>query len=589
MGIKHLREENGSGLVLTLMVLLVLSVLGISIGTLTIGSYRLGDANRDGTSAYYVAEAGAFAAYEEIQSQVLQVYKKNATEGAFYDHISTIVSGQAGPSSVDFEPQFGSKPTATITTARQDEKTYIITSTGEVDGKKRTVTKEFTVNWIEKNTGGGGSGLPALPANAALLTEGDATVVGNTLIGDIYAGGDFNKPNGNVTGNIYTNGNVSISYGTLTGDIYTNSTKKGGFHVDSGIDLKSTTVFHSNKIQAKDLLKYPDWNVNRPKMVAKENVWDGNAYIQSFQGYRDLLNNITVPTNTVTQFQKLPDETIKKDDSNSYKVLDNGNLYLNSWMLDKYNLEIKDNIAFNKIIVESGKILTIDTMGGNHTIAVENLSVRSGTLNIVGGGTITFVVNNLQVSSSNLNIVGDSTVSFLVEDLQLASSNFNISKDGTVKLVVDGKMTFGHNLYINKTGTSNQLLFMYTGPTPDFKNITQMNAHVIVLENKGPVNVDDSNINGIFVTDNNKVNYTTGNNKEGASKMMLIAPEASVSLSGSYSIKGAVIAEKFTMSDGARLEYAAIDTSGFPFGDSAAPAVDPELGDLIGSGVIIEN
>ena len=129
----------------------------------------------------------------------------------------------------------------------------------------------------------------------------------------------------------------------------------------------------------------------------------------------------------------------------------------------------------------SDKKLTIDTMGGNHTIAVENLSVGSGTLNIVGGGTITFVVNNLGVSSSNLNIVGDSTVSFLVGDLQLTSSNLNISKDGKVKLVVDGKMTFVHDLYINKTGTSDQLLFMYTGPTPDFKNITQMNAHVIIL------------------------------------------------------------------------------------------------------------
>ena len=93
MGIKHLREdEKGSGLVLTLMVLLVLSVLGVSIGALTLGSYRLSDANRDDTSAYYVAEAGAVAAYESIQSQVLGAYESNATEGSFYDHVSTIVT-----------------------------------------------------------------------------------------------------------------------------------------------------------------------------------------------------------------------------------------------------------------------------------------------------------------------------------------------------------------------------------------------------------------------------------------------------------------------------------------------------------------
>ena len=160
MGIKHLREdEKGSGLVLTLMVLLVLSVLGVSIGTLTIGSYRLSDANRDDTSAYYVAEAGAVAAYEEIQSEVLSAYENNATEGSFYNNVSTIVTSQNGQSSVDFGEQFGTEPTATIRTEKTsgaDPEIYTIYSTGNVDGKERTVTKQVTVEWVEKNTGGGG-------------------------------------------------------------------------------------------------------------------------------------------------------------------------------------------------------------------------------------------------------------------------------------------------------------------------------------------------------------------------------------------------------------------------------------------------
>ena len=91
-GIKRLREdEKGSGLVLTLMVLLVLSVLGVSIGTLTLGSYRLSASNRDDTSAYYVAEAAAVAAYDEIQRSVLSAYQSNATEGSFYNQVSFIV------------------------------------------------------------------------------------------------------------------------------------------------------------------------------------------------------------------------------------------------------------------------------------------------------------------------------------------------------------------------------------------------------------------------------------------------------------------------------------------------------------------
>ena len=343
-----------------------------------------------------------------------------------------------------------------------------------------------------------------------------------------------------------------------------------------------STLHYSSQTTPEKLINYKDWFKDKlPKLSTEiQNI--------DYELYRTLISQVKVPTTTITDFNELPDETIKKDEWNSYKVLDNGNLFLNNWMLDTYKLDVTDNIVFNKIIVESGKTLTIDTMGGNRTISVDNLSVGSGTLNIVGEGTITFLVNNLQVSSSNLNILGDSTVSFLVNDLRLTSSNFTISKEGTAKMAVSGKMTFNHDLYINKAGTSDQLLLIYTGPTPNFNNITKMNAHVIVLGNKGPVNVDDSNINGVFLTDNNKVNFTSGNNKEGSSDIMLIAPNATVSLSGSYSIKGTVIANKLEMTESARLEYSEVKTDEFPF-ESTAPAADPEPEDIISSEPIIEN
>ena len=190
MGIKHLREENGSGLVLTLMVLLVFSVLGVSIGTLTIGSYRLGASNRDATSAYYVAEAGAVAAYEAIQSDVLNAYAEYKTKESFFERVSTIMSSKNGPAGVTFRDQFGSTPTATIkidpktTTVPEDPRKYTISSTGEVNGKKRTVTKKFTVNWIEKNTRGGG--LPTLPDKTALLVNEKMNLLGGTLKGNAY-------------------------------------------------------------------------------------------------------------------------------------------------------------------------------------------------------------------------------------------------------------------------------------------------------------------------------------------------------------------------------------------------------------------
>ncbi|MPM17095.1 hypothetical protein SDC9_63479 [bioreactor metagenome] len=531
MGIKHLREENGSGLVLTLMVLLVLSVLGISIGTLTIGSYRLGAANRDATSAYYVAEAGAVTAYEEIQSQVLGVYNKNATEAAFYESISSMVSALPKLSSVDFKPQFGSKPIATITTARQDEKNYIITSTGEVDGKKRTVAKKFTVNWIEKNTGsGGGSGLPTLPANAVLLTEGDATVVGNTLIGDIYAGGDFHKPNGSVAGNVYANGNVTIKDGTLTGDIYTNTIQEGGFHIDSWIDLRTNTVFHSNKIQSEDLLKYPEWYVNKPIMVAKESVWDGNAYLQSFQNYKKILDGIKTPD--ISRFEKKSD-LIVTEYSGNYPIKIDSSVYIPIM-----------SIIVNPNSKSKESTVSITTDGQNRTIVVDKLKITADKLIVTGGGTLTIVVTD-ELDISSLPNFNDSQKSVPVNLIFLGTDKNKFKLSGW-------RATISGN---------------------------------IIVKNNIDIFANSLSIKGIFLTASENVNLTGGN---ADSNLMLIAPNAYITINEGYSMKGAVIAKQFSLSGGASLTHGFVDTTNFPFG-SSAPDVDPKPGDLINSEPIIEN
>lgn len=49
-------NEQGSALVYTLMVLLLLSLLGMSVGMVTVGSYRLASETQDSTSAYYIAK-----------------------------------------------------------------------------------------------------------------------------------------------------------------------------------------------------------------------------------------------------------------------------------------------------------------------------------------------------------------------------------------------------------------------------------------------------------------------------------------------------------------------------------------------------
>lgn len=182
---KHvLKDENGSGLVLSLMVLLVLSVLGAALGTVTIGSYKLSDHTRDSNSAYYIAEAGANMAYEEIASQINQVYEKNSDSEVFFSVVPTLSSKTYNK----FTPQFGDQPEAIITVepidTTGDERQFTIKSVGEVAGKTRTVEKPIQVNW--KSKASGDIIVPTLPLDAAIIYNGFTNMNGNlTVLGEI--------------------------------------------------------------------------------------------------------------------------------------------------------------------------------------------------------------------------------------------------------------------------------------------------------------------------------------------------------------------------------------------------------------------
>lgn len=492
MRIKQLREdEKGSGLVLTLMVLLVLSVLGVSIGTLALGSYRLSDANRDDASAYYVAEAGAVAAYETIQEEVLGAYENNATEGSFYHQVSAIVGAQNGQSPVDFGEQFGSEPVAMIATAQEDAKTYTLTSTGEVDGKTRTVTKQFTVNWVEKNTGGGG-GLPALPANAALLTQGG----------------------------------IEISNGTLQGDLYTHSVEPKSFQISGNPTFASATLFYPNALEDPEaLLAYPSWYKSLPKLEPRAEAWDVGTY-------RALLNQISAPDIT----GKLPAKN-----SGTHQVQDGqGNVKVTNHQAAGYELELASDVYIPEMTSNSNRSFSIDTGGANRTIVVDALDL-GGDVHFEGAGTLTIVVKN----------------------------SFHINNGG---------------ISINADGAPSKVTIIYLGNAAlDLGKIKLMNANLIVKNADAKAN--NTSLNGVFLTGGSTVELSGGGT---GSNLMLLAPNAAVSLTGSYAINGTVAAKTFAMGGGTSLSYQAIDTAGFPFGP-AAPAADPEPQDIISSEPIIEN
>ncbi|MDN6194591.1 MAG: pilus assembly PilX N-terminal domain-containing protein [Alkalibacterium sp.] len=228
MSFKHLRSyiknEEGSGLILALMTLLVLSVLGASLGAVTIGSFKLGDNTRDDSSAYYIAEAGANMAYEEMKAGVMAVYDKNLPENSFFNGEDGVkgVRESINGEGYTFEEQSGEVPTATITVkevSNANPREYVITSVGEVDGKTRTVKKPVEVSWIKQETGQ----IINFPQNAAILSKEGIEVKneGATIIGDIHLDalgppGFKSTKNFNFSDTVYLHPNLNGKFNKVT-------------------------------------------------------------------------------------------------------------------------------------------------------------------------------------------------------------------------------------------------------------------------------------------------------------------------------------------------------------------------------------
>lgn len=235
--INKYKNEEGSGLVLSLMVLLVLSVLGSALGIITVGSHKLADINRDSISAYYVAEAGANIAYEELKQGVMDTYRVSETADFFYTNSAgfkgVIDKVSEKNYSEEFSTQNGKQPIAEISIegpmGSGDEREYIITSIGKIDGKTRVVDKVFELSYVPKNSGDTDLGIPFPLNNAAIVFKELLKVESVTGKALVINGNIIKHPEGDSPKSfIPTNGTVTIDadYPWSTWDDYTVDVKK---------------------------------------------------------------------------------------------------------------------------------------------------------------------------------------------------------------------------------------------------------------------------------------------------------------------------------------------------------------------------
>lgn len=393
--LNRLKNEEGSGLILALMTLMVLSVLGAALGFVTIGGYRLSSVNRDTTSAYYIAEAGANQTFEEIKAIVLETYENAPNEKDFFEDLEENFDKYSKGSTIIFDKQFGETPMAEILLYDKplsDEGyiNYKIESTGTIDRKSRIVEKEFKVKWIGKNTGS--SPLPYNDSVAAFINK-----------------------------------NILIDSGQIQGDILINSINSSPFSISNS---------GSNQVNLENIF----YNAENNKEFF---TGSGNNYINQ-------LRPKLVPHNNTIDFSQMNiqiKEMINYGKQNFTTLnTDLGTQQSNRLVLDRDYYKKDFNVLGHNQVIEIGN--------KEINLVVDSLKFYWGGLNVQGEGTLNIFIKdeiwfesngwqvNMNSSNNNLNIIllneNNKAVNFMNNNrfrafLITPQSNVNIGGSGTLE------------------------------------------------------------------------------------------------------------------------------------------------------------
>lgn len=308
------KKEDGSGLILALMTLMVLSILGAALGAVTIGGYRLSSVNRDSTSAYYIAEAGVNQAYSDIEQMVFE--NQNESRSLFFTKIDNSLY-KNGVILDSFQNQFNSNPYSEVSmeliSEEGDSKTYVIRSIGNVDGRERTVEKTFEVTWTDNSSG---PALPYIPSGASLIANSNMYISGNILAG-------------NVIINNTQNNSVTLTY----------------------TDVNNATFLHSPGADPSKVIKFEDWN--RPNIREMDAPIPWESYTNAVSAFPEIPVFSPPRGNSNIRLNGgVPPTVIKLEENVAYDVIE-----LNSERVLVFDVGNKDiSISVNELLMNNGHI-----------------------------------------------------------------------------------------------------------------------------------------------------------------------------------------------------------------------------------------
>lgn len=378
----QLKKENGSGLVMALMTLFVLSILGTALMTLVVGSAQLTSVDGQSDATYYVAEAGLNRSYSEIELAVESIYESTNSEQEFYAEVDSLLTGSTGLNGVlfeDFQRNYGADPRAIIEVEGDDSgnpREYTIRSRGEIENLDCTLARDFTITYPEQSDGGNGGEelpIPEPPGN-----------------------GGGSHPTGMAA---VVNQQTNISAHSIVGDIFFDSTENGQLSFGQWEDpfSEGSTIYVPEGTDFDHIISHPAKSQNnsayqgihrRLRTVTYEAPWE--YYYEIADGFPDI-PSAEVPENVRV---------------GNHNVIDNGNLNYNHHApaQEGFVLEMDQDMQFDSINIGSHGSLRIDTNGQSVNLITNRLSVSgTGGLEVIGDGEVNlFVTESMNLADRSL-------------------------------------------------------------------------------------------------------------------------------------------------------------------------------------------
>lgn len=513
---KQIKNQRGSALALALFLVVIISILGISLLSVSSNSLKQVDYERKDQAVFYIAEAGVNLAKEEVKFKLRKIeddaiqemtswiaeqniYRKAnklpklSKQMAMEHYVNEVLKKEFDKaidngdfSDTSFTISTGKIASVNLQPTSVDFKVKIISS-GTIDStRERVVDQEIKlrpslyIKLDEDDEEEDGDEIGTIPGgweNHTVLTSGD--IVFNSS-GEIH--GDTSLRYGNVIFNNYS-GKILTEDGSIGGNINMDSTKQS--------------------ITTKNQQQKNEWHY--PKAILPPLAIDPKSFLPN-----DYWKSTSDKTNQLSELYPLQKYTITKS-GNKIDLVSNGVLSTRegqpfAWLRTDVTFNLTEDTHLKAIEIYSNRTITIN-VDKEVNLLVDDFDMNYGTINVTGNGKLNLYVKKFTALNSttgfNANTADPSKVNFYY----VGSSQFTLN-----------------------------------GSTPFYATLFNQSANMSLG--------GSSKVYGNIISGGSKITVSGSTPTTG---QYVIAPNAELIIDGSASIRGSVIADSINFTGNGRI------------------------------------